>query len=149
MTPRYIRTEHAEFQCSEITLEVMEVAPYRPIGDNVLVLTDKVREKTSGGILVPGTTASVHNAGAESGVIVALGNDAFRLNNAGTRMLKEEERPKVGDRVCFTRYSGTMIVRGDFTFRMMTDTCIGGVEIPQEDGGVGGVTSVQEMEAAE
>lgn len=126
MEPRFIKTEHAEFECAEYA---GQEAPLRPIGDNVLVLTDRMRETTSGGIYIPGTTADVHNAGAESGVIVAMGDDAFRFNMNRTKEYSPEQRPKVGDRVCFSRYSGQVVFREGTMFRLMTDNCIGAIEV--------------------
>lgn len=128
MKPKFIRTEHSEYERSEWDAEAQKT-PFRPIGDCVVIIPDKVREKTSGGIFLTNTTQDTLNTGATSGVIAALGEEAFRWDMNRTREIPEESRPKVGDRVIYTRYSGQVYFLDGQTWQVMADTCIGGIEV--------------------
>lgn len=130
MRARFIKTEQGEFECATFH---GQKPPIRPFGDNVLVLTDRMREMSSGGVYLTPNTQDVQNAGAESGVIVAMGDQAFRWNLNRTREYRDDERPKIGDRVCFSRYSGQLIFREGTMFRLMTDNCIGGIEVEMSE----------------
>jgi chaperonin GroES len=100
-----------------------------PVGDSVLIICDKPVEKSAGGIILTETTRSEHEIAAETGVLVAVGVGAWVWNADRTRPF-EGKRPKPGDRVYFTRYSGQLTIgRDGLEYRLMTDNCIGGVEI--------------------
>ena len=125
MRPRFIKTELAEYEPAEWTPS--SEPPVRPINDNVLVLAD-VCVSTRKGVLLPEKHVEQMNRAAESGVIIDLGDDAFRWNANQTRAFVGE-RPAPGTRVCFSRYSGQMIHRDGRVFFLMTDTCIGAIEL--------------------
>src|SRR3990167_8220348 len=97
-----IKTELAEYEPAEWTKENRQ--PVKPIGDNVLVLADKVRDQTRGGVHLPIDSVDKLNRAAESGVVIDLGDDAFRWNADRTKPFAGE-RPSTGTRVCFGRYS--------------------------------------------
>jgi chaperonin GroES len=65
---------------------------------------------------------------AETGVIVALGDDAFLWNGDRTRKW-EGVKPKVGDRVYIQRYAGQVMLGEDSEFyRIMDANCIAAVK---------------------
>src|SRR5579871_1270805 len=51
---------------------------YEPLGDRVFVLPDQAAAKTSGGIDLPAELVDRHTMASETGVIVAIGPDAFK-----------------------------------------------------------------------
>jgi len=90
-----------------------------PKGNRVLVLPDKLEEKTEGGIIIPETDRGRHQMGVLTGTIVDMGADSFREENTevwrlidGAMKLVEkrlsgyEAFAKEGDRICFARYAG-------------------------------------------
>lgn len=104
-------------------------AGWQPIGDSVLVMCDKPVTKTAGGILLSETTQESHRAAAESGVVVAVGGGAFEWTGDRTQKYTGY-KPKPGDHVAFTRYAGQLLIGKDgIEYRLMTDNCIGGVDL--------------------
>lgn len=98
-----------------------------PIGDQVVILPDRSIEKTSGGVIMPDSIRETHNLAAESGVIAAIGDGAWTWNMDRTRKF-EGRKPEVGERICFTRYSGMERFGKDGEmYRIMEDKCIGGI----------------------
>lgn len=105
-------------------------AGVRPIGTSVLILMDQCADKSSGGVLLPPEKIAQMNMASESGVIVAVGNAAFAYYDDGTKWT--DYKPKPGDRVFTERYGGREIMgRDGKTYRMMTYTCVGGIEDEQ------------------
>lgn len=97
-----------------------------PIGDRVLVLPDQAARKSEGGILTPDEYNERTDLAAESGVLVAIGQDAWIWNSDRTRRL-EGEKPQVGDRVYFARYQYVAITGQDGrTYWLMEDKSIAG-----------------------
>jgi co-chaperonin GroES (HSP10) len=75
-----------------------------PCGHLVLVQLDEVKERTAGGMLyVPDTVRETHQKAATTGVILAVGRQAWQAFGDGTPWAG------VGDRVCFPRYSGITV----------------------------------------
>lgn len=99
-----------------------------PIGDYVLVMPDIAADKSSGGVFIDPVTVDRHTLASETGILVALGDQAFEWSADRTRKW-DGVKPQAGQRVYFTRYSG-QIVSGDDkrTYRVMEDKCIGGVK---------------------
>jgi chaperonin GroES len=102
-----------------------------PLSDKILVLVDRVEVATAGGVILTDDVQERANLGAESGVIVAMGPQAFRFDDAGK--VWQGERPDVGTHVFFQRYSG-QVVRGrdGRMYRTMDAQCIGAVALPDE-----------------
>lgn len=99
----------------------------RMLGDEILVLPDVVPEKTKGGILIAQTTQETHGLAAQSGLIVAIGPDAWRWDRARTTPFTGE-RPQVGDRVIFDRYGGKEQFGLDGrAYLVMSDMVVAGV----------------------
>ena len=100
-----------------------------PIGDRVLVLPDKAIEETSGGILMTDQKRDTDGMAAETGVLVALGEAAWKWNSDRTRPF-DGTRPEVGARVWFERYAGSIQYGMDGrAYRLMDDKCIGAVAL--------------------
>lgn len=102
---------------------------YQPIGDHIMVLPDKASNLTSGDIHLPAELVDRMTMAAETGVIVALGDDAFLWNGDRTRKW-DGAKPKVGDRVYIQRYSGQVMLGEDGEFyRVMEQNCIAAVRV--------------------
>lgn len=97
-----------------------------PIGDRVLVRPDIAASK-SGSLDLPDAVVDRAQLSASSGVIVALGDDAFTWNFDRTRPYGGE-KPKVGDRIFMDIYAGKIILGDDgVEYRLIDDKCVGGV----------------------
>ncbi len=72
---------------------------------NVLVLPDKVEEKSKGGIIIADMARDHSQHQATLGTLIAISPLAFTFENypAGART------PKVGDRVLFAKYAGSLV----------------------------------------
>lgn len=100
---------------------------FRPIGTHVLILMDKVAGTTMGGIDLPPGMIEQMDAASESGIIVGVGDAAFRFYDDGTPW--NDYKPVPGDRVYTEKYAGRELRgRDGQTYRMMTYTCIAGLE---------------------
>lgn len=107
-------------------------AGIQPFGDRVLVLPDQASIKSPGGILRPPDEIERKTEGAETGVLVAVGDGAWAWNSDRTRRY-EGERPVPGQRVYFERYAGAKYVGKDgLLYRLLDDKSIGGLDVPQE-----------------
>ncbi|TVR33734.1 MAG: co-chaperone GroES [Spirochaetaceae bacterium] len=65
----------------------------QPLGDRVLLKTEKEEEKTKSGLYIPETAQEK----TQSGVVVAIGDD------------KDVIKVKTGDKVMYDKYAGTSI----------------------------------------
>jgi len=125
MQPRLLTTRKAEYI----------PAPYFgknesgciPIGDRVLVRPD-IAASMSGAIRLPDEVQDRAQLAGSSGVLIALGDDAFTWNGDRTRPWSGY-KPIVGDRIYFDRYAGKVILGNDgVEYRLMDDKCVGGVQ---------------------
>lgn len=97
-----------------------------PIGDRVLVRPDIASSK-SGSLDLPDDVIDRAQMASSSGVIVAVGDDAFAWNSDRTRPFTGE-KPKSGSRVHFDKYAGVVILGNDgVEYRIMDDKSIGGI----------------------
>jgi chaperonin GroES len=69
----------------------------KPLGDRVLLKTEKEEEKTKGGLYIPETAQEK----TQSGKVVAVGDD------------DEAIKVKVGQKVMYDKYAGTMVTIDD------------------------------------
>ncbi len=98
-----------------------------PVGDRVLILPDSAAESTSGGVYITEEQQERMTAAAETGILVAVGPDAWLWNSDRTRKY-EGEKPKVGQRVIFERYAGSFNHAADGRrYRLMDDKCVAGL----------------------
>lgn len=103
-----------------------------PLGDRVLILPDKASTTTMGGIELPDDLVHRHTLAAEAGVVVQIGDGAFKWNSDKVTPFTGRE-PQPGERVCIERYSGQLI-RGDDgkLYRLMDSQCLGAI-LAKED----------------
>lgn len=102
-----------------------------PVGDRVLVKPD-VAAAEANGIYFTEEHVERMTLAAETGVLVAVGAEAFRWNSDRTR-LWEGAKPEIGQRVFFERYAG-MEARGSdgAIYRVMDDKCIGALVVIEQ-----------------
>jgi len=97
-----------------------------PIGDRVLVLPDKAAEMI-GSIAIPGSRRDIDGRAAETGVLVAIGEAAWKWNSDRSRPF-DGTKPKVGQRIWFERYAGSPQRGKDGNaYILMDDKCVGAV----------------------
>jgi chaperonin GroES len=70
----------------------------RPLGDRVIIELIEAEEKTSSGIVLPGTAQEK----PQEGNVIAVGNGLIRENGQRTELDVKE-----GDRIIFSKYAGT------------------------------------------
>jgi chaperonin GroES len=126
--PRLLKSsQQHEFVAAEWTGS--NESGYHPLGDMVLIAPDCAAEKTSGGIVLTVETTDRMSMAAESGVVVALGSDAYLWNADRTRRW-EGLKPSPGDRIYMQRYSGQLVLGKDGkVYRLCEQNCIGAIEI--------------------
>ncbi len=101
---------------------------WSPVGNHIIVLPDKAAETSSGGISFTSELVERMTLAAETGVLVALGPDAYLWNADRTRKY-EGVKPAPGDRVYMQRYSGQVMMGEDGEFyRVMSDNCVAAVQ---------------------
>lgn len=78
-----------------------------PTGGHILVLPDKVEEKTAGGIYLPETVREKDQQAATVGTLVAIGDSAW--------LDLDEGKPwaQVGDKISYARYAGVSMIGQD------------------------------------
>lgn len=130
MQPRVLATHHGQYELND--WDGQNHSMITPVCDRVLVLVDKAQEATNGGIIVPGTIMETQTLGSTTGILVAVGPQAFAYDAFRT-VRWEGDRPKPGDRVVFTRYAGQEYTGLDQQlYRLMEDRSVGGVmRIPE------------------
>ncbi|MBT2583933.1 co-chaperone GroES [Planococcus sp. ISL-109] len=70
----------------------------RPLGDRVIIELVEVEEKTSSGIVLPGSAQEK----PQEGKVIAVGNGLIREDGQRTELDVAE-----GDRIVFSKYAGT------------------------------------------
>ena len=82
-----------------------------PEGNKVLVVPDKVEEKTKGGIIIPEKVKRDERLRMWKGTIAAIGPKAYVVFS--NDVTGEKDRPaKLGDRVIYAMYGG-MVIRDE------------------------------------
>lgn len=123
LAPKLFKTSLAEFEPA--VYKGTNESGWDPIGNKILVLPDKAAAIVRGVHMTPDIIAR-HTMASEAGVVIALGEGAFRLNADGT--LYEGRKPQVGDRVYTERYAGQLIHGVDKeVYRLMDCSSIGAV----------------------
>lgn len=98
-----------------------------PTGEHILVLPDVSSDMTPGGVAITEDQQSRNTEAAETGILVAVGEDAWLWNADRTRKY-EGRKPQIGERVIFERYAGALHYSADGRqYRMMDDKCVGGL----------------------
>ncbi|MGI2329247.1 co-chaperone GroES [Planococcus sp. YIM B11945] len=70
----------------------------RPLGDRVIIELIEAEEKTSSGIVLPGSAQEK----PQEGKVIAVGNGLIRENGQRTEL-----DVQAGDRIIFSKYAGT------------------------------------------
>lgn len=98
----------------------MSKAKIRPLQDRILVKRLNEEEKTKGGIIIPDTAKEK----PQEGEVIAIGNGKI-LDN-GTKVTLEV---KVGDRILFSKYSGSEVkIEGEEFTIMREDDVLGVIQ---------------------
>lgn len=131
METRTVLTQYGQYEMA--SWDGTNGSGLKPLCDKVLVLCDQPVGKTTGGIIIVDTIKENTGFAATSGVIVAIGDQAFAYDS--DRLVHwEGERPKAGDRVVFVKYAGLEYTgRDGLLYRLMQDKSLGAIELPVED----------------
>lgn len=98
-----------------------------PVEYNIVVRMDPVEEKTTGGIILPGSKTDRDKLAADEGVIVAASPLAFSY----AEWPADARIPQVGDRILMAQFDGRIWERGGITYRLIKDkSVIAVVEAP-------------------
>jgi co-chaperonin GroES (HSP10) len=125
MKPRLIKTFYAQYEPAEWNGK--NESGWVATGDRIIVLTDRAPTKSAGGIQFTDESKETHDAAAITGVLIAMGDDAFTWNGDRTRKY-EGQKPKPGERVMFTKYAGEILYGNDEKlYRVMEDRAVGAV----------------------
>jgi len=113
-----------------------------PSGDRVVVLPDVIEQVSPGGIIIPESEMVKYQVAQHTGILVAVGEDAWSHTVGVTERLIDGEwkavertttgfsKPfaEVGDRVCFAKYNGLLFDGDDGKkYRLLNDVDITGV----------------------
>ncbi len=108
----------------------------QPIGNKIIVFIDSVGawknekgdyiNKEGGFMVITPEYREERARRSTDGVIMAIGSHAFKD-------IEGEEKPRIGDRVTFTSYSGMHKVEGENFYRSLQDTEIHDWYIPQRN----------------
>lgn len=91
---------------------------WKPTMNVVVVETEKVEEKSKGGIIITATTRDREQYGKDSGILLSYGESAFKYDNGE----EWEEKPEIGDLVMFDKYDGKTRDAGQY--RILVDSDI-------------------------
>ena len=98
-----------------------------PFLDRVLIFPDQAATASPGGIVLPEELHHRLTQAAETGVLIAMGDDAWLWNSDRSRRY-EGAKPSIGTRVVFERYAGSFHEAPDGRwYRLMDDKCVAGI----------------------
>jgi len=87
-----------------------------PTGGHLLVLPEKVEEKTKGGIYLPETIREKEQQAATVGTLIAIGPTAWKDLDDGVAWAE------VGDKISYSRYAGvSMPGKDDESYVLIND----------------------------
>lgn len=98
-----------------------EIFDWTPMNNVIVVKTEKIEEKSKGGILLTERTIDREQYGKDSGILVAIGESAFE----GMKV-----KPKLGDEVMFDKYDGKTRDKG--LFRILVDEDILAIKVKEK-----------------
>lgn len=87
----------------------------RPLGDRVIIKLVEAEEKTSSGIVLPGSAQEK----PQEGKVIAVGNGVIRDNGQRTELEVKE-----GDRIIFSKYAGTELKYGGNEYLILRENDI-------------------------
>lgn len=97
-----------------------------PMEFNVIIELDPTKDKTAGGIILPGEKVERNRLEEVEGTLIALSPLAFTYE----KWPEGAYTPKAGDRVFFARYAGILTERGERWIRVIKDKDIVAVVEP-------------------
>lgn len=125
MQPKIIRMQYGEYIVTE--WGGVNESGITPHGDRVLVLPDLFADVTSGGVFITEEQRERNNLASQTGVLVAVGDDAWTWNSDRSRRY-EGKKPEPGQRVIFEQYAGVSLWGADGKrYRLFDDKCVGGL----------------------
>jgi len=140
MQPKLVMTPLGQY--TPVEWNGVNESGIQPVGDRVLILPDGASDQTQGGAYIPDDVVARMTEAAETGVLVAVGPDAWLWNSDRSRKY-EGAKPQVGQRVIFERYSGSFQHAADGRrYRLMDDKCVGGLFEPPKKATVPTVAKV-------
>ena len=92
--------------------------------DRVLISPEEIKEKTTGGIVIPDTARERILLGVTKGKVVDKGPRAFKDENG--------LQPKIGDIIVFAKYSGLPVECDGESYRIMNDIDVLAIEEEKE-----------------
>ena len=127
MQPRLFQTAMALYVIEEWNGE--NNSGMTPINNLVLVRPDECAQFSAGGVRLPDETRENHSLASETGFIVDVGSQAFKITLDGRRWPDDDpKKPKIGDRVWFKRYSGSEHSGYDNRlYRLINDSNVGAI----------------------
>jgi len=96
----------------EFNLKEAPVMSFKPLGERVVLKLVEAEEKTKGGIVLPDTAKEK----PQKGEVVAVGSGKVMENGK-----KAPIEVKAGDKVFFSRYSGTEVKDGEEKFLIVNE----------------------------
>jgi len=105
----------------------IEVNNVKPLEYKVVVLPDEMEAVSEGGLFIPDITRDRVEYAVETGTIVSMAGNAFSDESVFA------EKPKIGDRVFFSKYSGSLFEirkpdsRETTKYRLMNDKDISAI----------------------
>ncbi|GAB4373785.1 MAG: co-chaperone GroES [Elainellaceae cyanobacterium] len=90
----------------------IDASAVRPLGDRILVKVSVAEEKTTGGIILPGSAQEKPQVGE----VVSVGSG--KLNDNGTRQSIDIE---VGSSVLYSKYAGTDLKIGNDEYVLLKE----------------------------
>jgi co-chaperonin GroES (HSP10) len=125
MTPKLIRTPLGQY--TPALWAGTNASGIEPFGCRVLVLPDPFAATTGGGIAIPDDLQERMTEASETGILIAVGDEAWFWNSDRTRHFSGR-KPEVGAHIIFERYAGSYQFGADgHRYRLMDDRCIGGI----------------------
>ena len=88
-------------------MSIINQSGITPTGGHLLVLPDKVEEKTAGGIYIPETAREKEQQAATVGILIAVGDSAWADLDDG------KPWANVGDKISYSRYAGVSMKGAD------------------------------------
>lgn len=124
MSPKLIKTPLGYF--AAIEWNGKNESGIMPFGDRILVFPDQAAATSPGGIAIPDDLRARLTQASETGILMAMGDDAWLWNGDRSRKF-EGRKPQIGERIIFERYAGSFHEAEDGRcYRIMDDKCMGG-----------------------
>jgi len=125
MRERLLKTSDTNYEAAQFG--GTNTSGYLPVGDLIVVMVDSVSEfiGNTGKLVMTESNKSRMEHATKSGIIVAVGDDAWRWSADRKREFGVGRKPQVGDWVLFTKYAGEPEPgRDGKQYRVMSDNSV-------------------------